>query len=77
VVVGVAGPGLVVLPLSSQDRDGRWDEEERVSLGRGVWDRDGRASHPNVDRLLRVAPGGVRGEVRCSTDTPSTAWSPA
>jgi len=62
VVIGVAGPDLVVVPLSSQDHDGRGDEEEWVILGRGEWDRDGRFSYANVDRLLRVAPAVVRRE---------------
>lgn len=62
VVIGVAGPDLVVVPLSSQDHDGRWDEEEWIVLGRGEWDRDGRVSYANVDRLLRVAPAVVRRE---------------
>ena len=62
VVVGVAGADLVVVPLSSQDHDGRWDEEEWVILGRGEWDRDGRVSYANVDRLLRVPPAVVRRE---------------
>lgn len=62
VVVGVTGPDLVVVPLSSQDHDGRGDEDEWVELGRGEWDSDGRVSYANVDRLLRVAPGVVRRE---------------
>lgn len=62
VVIGVAGPDLVVVPLSSQDHDGREDEEEWVVLGRGEWDRDGRVSYANVDRILRVPPAVVRRE---------------
>ena len=62
VVIGVAGADLVVVPMSSQDHDGRRDEAEWVEVGRGQWDRDGRVSYADVDRLLRVAPGVVRRE---------------
>lgn len=62
VVIGVTGADLVVVPMSSQDHEGRRDEDEWVEVGRGEWDRDGRVSHADVDRLLRVAPGVVRRE---------------
>ena len=62
VVLGVAGPDLVVVPMSSQDHDGRRDEAEWVEVGRGQWDRDGRVSYADLSRLLRVAPGVVRRE---------------
>lgn len=62
VVIGVAGPDLVVVPMSSQDHDGRRDEAEWVEVGRGQWDRDGRVSYADLSRLLRVAPGVVRRE---------------
>ena len=62
IVIGVAGADLVVVPMSSQDHDGRRDEAEWVELGRGQWDRDGRISFANIDRLLRVPPAVVRRE---------------
>ncbi len=62
VVIGVAGADLVVVPMSSQDHDGRRDEQEWVEVGRGPWDRDGRVSYADLSRLLRVAPGVVRRE---------------
>lgn len=62
VVIGVTGPDLVVVPMSSQDHDGRRDEQEWVEVGRGPWDRDGRVSYADLSRLLRVAPGVVRRE---------------
>lgn len=62
VVIGVAGADLVVVPMSSQDHDGRRDEAEWVEVGRGQWDRDGRVSYADVDRLLRVPPAVVRRE---------------
>lgn len=62
VVIGVAGADLVVVPMSSQDHEGRRDEDEWVEVGRGAWDRDGRVSYADVDRLLKVAPGVVRRE---------------
>lgn len=61
-VIGVAGPDLVVVPLSSKGHDGRRDADEWVELGRGPWDRGDRVSYANVDRLLRVAPAVVRRE---------------
>lgn len=62
VVIGVAGPDLVVVPLSSQDHDGRRDADEWVELGSGPWDSSNRVSYADIDRLLRVAPGVVRRE---------------
>lgn len=62
VVIGVTGPDLVVVPMSSQDHDGRRDEREWIEVGRGQWDRDGRVSYADIDRLLRVAPAVVRRE---------------
>ncbi len=62
VVLGVAGPDLVVVPLSSRDHEGRRDAEEWIELGRGPWDPSDRVSFANVDRLLRVAPTVVRRE---------------
>ncbi|MCB1015846.1 MAG: type II toxin-antitoxin system PemK/MazF family toxin [Acidimicrobiales bacterium] len=62
VVIGVTGPDLVVVPMSSRDHDGRRDEDEWVEVGSGPWDRDGRVSYADADRLLRVAPDVVRRE---------------
>lgn len=62
IVVGVAGPELAVVPLSSRDHAGRRDRDEWVELGSGDWDREGRVSYANIDRLLLVAPGEVRRE---------------
>ena len=62
VVIGVVGPDLAVVPMSSQDHDGRRDADEWVEVGRGPWDRDGRVSYADLDRLLRVAPATVRRE---------------
>lgn len=62
VVIGSAGDQLAVIPLSSRDHEGRLDRDEWIELGRGAWDRDGRVSYANVDRLLRVAVDAVRRE---------------
>ena len=62
VVVGVAGADLAVVPLSSRDHGRRRDRDEWMELGTGAWDREGRVSYVDLDRLLLVDPGDVRRE---------------
>ena len=63
-VVGYAGDGgrLVGVPLSSRDHAGRRDAGEWVPIGTGAWDRQGRESYADADRVLRLVPGEVRRE---------------
>jgi hypothetical protein len=62
VVIGWAGDRLAVVPTSSRGPDDRPDPEAWVSIGSGRWDREGRASYANVDRILRVRESDVRRE---------------
>lgn len=67
---GTDGTGsvLVALMLTSRDRTpsgGTITDEHGatwVDIGSGDWDRQGRESEVRADRLLRLAPGGVRRE---------------
>lgn len=61
-VLGREGLQLVAVPLSSKDRSDRADGHEWVPVGRGAWDRDGRPSWADADRLLRLDPASVRRE---------------
>jgi len=59
-VVGREGRVLLGLMLSSQDdRDG---QRNWFPLGPGAWDRESRPSWVRLDRVLRVAEGGIRRE---------------
>src|SRR3954451_21060804 len=53
-VLGLAGALLAVVPLSSKDHSQRRDAGEWIAVGRGAWDREGRVSYANADRILRV-----------------------
>lgn len=63
-----SGEVLVALMLTSRDhaRAGRVTTDEHgatwVDIGSGDWDRKGRPSEVRADRLLRLAPDGVRRE---------------
>jgi hypothetical protein len=61
-VIGVDGPDLLGVPLSSKDHDHRQDHAGWVDVGTGTWDGQHRASHANAARLLRYRPGDVRRE---------------
>ncbi len=66
-VVGRRGADLVGLMLSSQDHDRDAADEARhgrtwMDVGRGGWDPRGRPSEVRLDRLLVLAPSGVRRE---------------
>ncbi|MBN3928447.1 type II toxin-antitoxin system PemK/MazF family toxin [Streptomyces verrucosisporus] len=55
---------LLAVQLSSRRRDGQHDW---VPLGSGPWDRSGRDSWVDLDRVLRVHPQGMRREA-CALD---------
>lgn len=63
VVVGTADSAragdLAVLMLSSKDHFG---DPDWIDIGTGEWDRQGRPSAVRLDRVLAVAPTGVRRE---------------
>jgi len=59
-VVGREGDVLLGLMLSSKsERDG---QHNWFALGPGTWDRDRRPSWVRLDRVLKVAEGGIRRE---------------
>lgn len=55
---------LLAVQLSSRPRDG---DRDWVPLGSGPWDRSGRDSWVDLDRVLRVHPEGMRREA-CALD---------
>ena len=59
-VVAAESTGTVlVVQLTSKDHDG---QSEFVAVGAGDWDGQHRPSWVNVERVLRVHPGGMRRE---------------
>jgi PemK-like, MazF-like toxin of type II toxin-antitoxin system len=66
-VIGRRGGDLLALPLSSKDHDRDAADEARfgrywTDIGTGPWDARGRRSEVRLDRLLVLAPPGVRRE---------------
>ncbi len=55
---------LLAVQLSSRTHDG---ERDWVPIGSGPWDRSGRASWVDVDRVLRLHEAGMRREA-CALD---------
>ncbi|MCH0541579.1 type II toxin-antitoxin system PemK/MazF family toxin [Streptomyces sp. MUM 203J] len=64
VVAREAAGTLLAVQLSSRRRDG---DHEWVALGSGPWDRAGRDSWVDLDRVLRVHEDGMRREA-CALD---------
>ncbi|UGY90753.1 type II toxin-antitoxin system PemK/MazF family toxin [Streptomyces gobiensis] len=64
VVAREAGDTLLAVQLTSQRRD---NDHEWVAIGSGPWDRQGRESWVDLDRVLRVHPAGMRREA-CALD---------
>lgn len=61
-IIGREGSRVAGVPLSSKDPRHRHDAATRVPVGTGGWDREGRPSWADADRLLRFAPDEVRRE---------------
>ena len=65
-VIGRDGSWLLVLMLTSKDKDRSEGAENRrelwVDIGSGSWDRDRRASEVRIDRVIRLAETAVRRE---------------
>ncbi len=66
-LVGVDGPWLLAVPLTSKDHDRDAEQERRdgrlwCDVGSGAWDRRGRPSEARVDRILRLDPAAIRRE---------------
>lgn len=66
-VVGLDGPWLLALQVTSQDHDRDAAQEARagrywMDIGSGAWDSRGRASEVRLNRVLRLDPGAVRRE---------------
>jgi hypothetical protein len=55
---------LLAVQLSSKRHDA---DREWVPIGEGPWDREGRDSWVNLDRVVRVHPEGMRREA-CALD---------
>lgn len=61
-VVGHDGLLLAAVQLSSKDHSQRQDHGDWVEIGRGSWDREGRVSYVDAERLLRFEPSAMRRE---------------
>jgi hypothetical protein len=66
-IVGVDGPWLLALQLTSQDHDRDAEQEARagrrwMDIGTGAWDRSGRDSEVRLNRVIRIHPDAVRRE---------------
>src|SRR5688500_16529945 len=72
-VLGHDGDLLAAVPLSSKDHASRSDAHEWVPVGRGAWDRSGRASYADASRLLRLDPRAVRREGSALDEGPFAA----
>lgn len=64
VVAREAAGTLLAVQLSSKRHDG---DREWVPIGSGPWDRSGRDSWVDVDRVLRLHEAGMRREA-CALD---------
>ncbi|MCW5250284.1 MULTISPECIES: type II toxin-antitoxin system PemK/MazF family toxin [unclassified Streptomyces] len=64
VVARESGGTLLAVQLSSKRHD---DDREWVPIGNGPWDRSGRDSWVDVDRVLRLHEDGMRREA-CALD---------
>lgn len=64
VVAHEKGDTVLGVQLTSRRRD---DDHEWVAIGSGPWDREGRESWVDLDRVLRVHPAGMRREA-CALD---------
>jgi len=62
VVIARDGTDVLVLQLSSRSHEDRPDRDDWIELGSGAWDRDGRVSHVDTGRVLRVPADGIRRE---------------
>ncbi len=61
-LVGRDGTWLLGLMLTSKDHDNGSRAGDYVDIGAGSWDRQGRPSEINVDRVIRLDPQAVRRE---------------
>lgn len=61
-VVGFDGPLLAAVQLSSKDHAERADHGDWLKVGTGPWDKEGRVSYADAERLLRLQPSDVRRE---------------
>ncbi|PTL58242.1 type II toxin-antitoxin system PemK/MazF family toxin [Paraconexibacter algicola] len=62
VVIARDGDEVLLVPLSSRSHEDRPDRDDWIELGSGAWDRDGRRSHVDVSRVLRVRADAIRRE---------------
>lgn len=66
-IVGVDGPWLLCVALTSKDHDVDAEQEaaagrDWVDIGAGAWDRRGRPSEVRINRIVRIDPGTIRRE---------------
>ena len=62
-LVGKNGRYLLALMLTSRDHDQDGHRSgDYVDIGTGAWDRQRRPSEANLDRILQIAPDGIRRE---------------
>jgi len=61
-LIGRDGEWLLGLMLTSKDHDNGARADSYVDIGAGPWDRQGRPSEVNVQRIIRLDPRAVRRE---------------
>ncbi len=66
-IIGVDGPWLLALMLSSKDRAAHGEIQQQqgrewLDIGPGPWDSQGRPSEVRLNRVLRIAAESVRRE---------------
>ncbi|MDI2032958.1 type II toxin-antitoxin system PemK/MazF family toxin [Paenarthrobacter nitroguajacolicus] len=61
-LIGRDGEWLLGLMLTSKDHDNGSRANNYVDIGAGPWDRQGRPSEVNVQRIIRLDPKAVRRE---------------
>lgn len=59
ILAAESGGTFLAVQLTSRDHS---DEAGYVPLGTGPWDREGRPSWVDIERVFRVAAGGMRRE---------------
>lgn len=59
IVAAEKGGSLLGVQLTSRNHTG---DAAFVDIGAGAWDRQGRRSWANIDRVFRLTPSGVRRE---------------
>ncbi|WP_323958497.1 type II toxin-antitoxin system PemK/MazF family toxin [Arthrobacter sp. JZ12] len=70
-IVGRDGSSLLALMLTSRDRNNESSRHSGyIDIGSGPWDRKGRPSEVNLERIIRIQPNDVR-RIGATLDRPT------